>query len=305
MQNIATYLSCGPGARSRAGVALAGLILAGSVLAGCGAAPRGAGGPAPAGTTLPVATVQPSPTPSPVPTIAPSPTVPPVAAVPPTATETPQVYAIIDWVNFIYFGGITYVENFDNSAHPLTESDLGSQFGTVQFKYGDSVHEPDYMSKHGKDGDAAFLEPGTVVYTVKGYQPTFRLAARMDDRIALYEANTNPHAQKGGDLLDIGGKVTRIGVNSEQDGTTELGTINDPAQVAALVQLVLDAPVDASQSVMDGTGYFVVFYLQDGTVVKRSYWSDTGEMTRGIHLPKPFASAVIQAVTRLPLDQSP
>jgi hypothetical protein len=193
----------------------------------------------------------------------------------------------------------------DGDGRPLTESDLGPQYGTVQFKYADNVHEPEYMSKHGKDGDAAFLEPGTPVYTVKGYQPTFRLAARMDDHIALYEADTNPQAQKGRDLLDLAGKVTRIGVNSEQDGTTELGTIDDPAQVVALVQLVLDAPVDPDQSVMDGTGYFVVFYLQDGTVVKRSYWPQTGEMWRGIHPPKAFASAVIEAVNRLPMNQAP
>lgn len=302
MQNIATYFSARSARLRRASGALAGLILVGSVLAGCGAAPLGAGGPAPAGTTLPVATIQPSPTPSPIPTIAQAPTASPVAAVPLTPAETPQVYAIIDWVNFIYFGGITYVENFDNSAHPLTESDLGPQFGTVQFKYADNVHEPDYMSKHGKDGDAAFLEPGTVVYTLKGYQPTFRLAARMGDRIALYEADTNPRAQKGADLLDFGGKVTRIGVNSEEDGTTELGTITDPAQVAALVKLILDAPADAGQSVMDGTRYFIVFYLQDGTLVKRSYWPATGEMTRGIHVPKEFATAINAAVDSKPAE---
>ena len=286
MRNLATYFN----ARPRAGAALAGLILAGSLLAGCGAPSLGAGGPAPIGTTLPVATIAPSPTPSPIPTIAP--------------TETPQMFAIIDWVNFVRFGGITYIEN-DNSGRPLAESDLGPQVGTVQFKYEGNVHEPDYSSKHGKDGDAAFLEPGTVVYTVKGYQPTFRLAAHMGDRIALYEADTNPHAQKGSDLLDIGGKVTRIGVNSEQDGTTELGTITDPAQVDALVNMILDAPVDPDQSVMDGTGYFVVFYLQDGTTVRRSYWPQTAEMWRGIHPPKAVASAVIGAANRLPMNQSP
>ena len=52
-----------------------------------------------------------------------------------------------------------------------------------------------------KDGDAAFLDIGTRVYTVKGYLPTFRLAAYLDGVLQLYEADTNPCARTGADLL--------------------------------------------------------------------------------------------------------
>ena len=55
----------------------------------------------------------------------------------------------------------------------------------------------------------------------------------------LYEADTNPYAKKGADLLDISGKVEYIGVNSAIDGTTELASIRDEGQVSQLVDMIL------------------------------------------------------------------
>lgn len=195
---------------------------------------------------------------------------------------------VIDWVNFIHFGGITYLTASTRPGRSLTESDLGPVFATVTFKLEGNVHDPGYQSK---DGDAAILNVGTKVYTVKGYSPTFRLAAHENNVLTLYEADTNPHARKGGDLLDIGGKVRYIGIVSEQDGVTELGAIKDPKQVAALVTIVLQAAVDQSRQ-GGNRHYFIAFHLADGTVMTRAYWLDTGELARGILLPKAFGLAI-------------
>ncbi len=209
-----------------------------------------------------------------------------------TSPNTQNV--VIDWVNFIRFGGTTYLAAPTRPGRPLTESDLGPVFATVTFKLEGNVQNPGYQSR---DGDAAFLDAGTKVYTVKGYSPTFRLAAHKNNAFTLYEADTNPHARKGADLLDIGGKVQYIGIVSDQDGVTELGAIKDPKRVAALVAMVLEAPIDQNRQ-GGHRQYFIAFHLADGTVVTRAYWLDTGELARGILLPKAFGLAIKAALPK-------
>lgn len=201
---------------------------------------------------------------------------------------------VIDWVNFIRFGGITYLTAPTRPGRSLTESDLGPVFATVTFKLEGNVQNPGY---HSRDGDAAFLNAGTKVYSVKGYSPTFRLAAQQNNTFTLYEADTNPHARKGADLLDIGGKVQAIGIVSDQDGVTELGAIKDPKRVTALATMVLEATVDQNRQ-GGNRRYFIAFHLVDGTVVTRAYWLDTGELARGILLPKAFGLAIEAALPK-------
>jgi hypothetical protein len=216
----------------------------------------------------------------------------PRSSSPSTQSTQSSHNAEIDWVNFIRFGGITYIAASTRAGRSLTASDLGPVFATVTFRLQGNVHDPGYQSK---DGDAAFLDAGSKVYTVKGYKPTFRPATQENNDLTLYEADTNPHASKGGDLLDIGGKVRSIGIVSAEDGETELGAIKDPKQVAALVSLILQAPVDQSRQ-GGNKQYFITFHLVDGTVITRAYWQDTGELLRGILLPKEFGLAIEAAL---------
>ncbi len=201
----------------------------------------------------------------------------------------------IDWVNFIRFNGITYLATSMHPQDGLSASRLGPVFDTVKFKLDGNVHDPNYRAK---DGDSAFLEAGTQVFTVKGYKPTFRLAAHFAGHIQLYEVDTNPQAHTGADLLDIGGKVLFIGINSEQDGLTQLGAIKDSREVASLVNMILASPVNANRVGQGALRYFVDFHLLDGTSVIRAYWPDSGILQRGIVLPKAFADAVQQAVVK-------
>ena len=203
----------------------------------------------------------------------------------------------IDWINFLQLGGIRYVASTLASGRAATQADVGPVFATVQFKLDGTVHDPYYQTK---DGDAAFLDAGTPVHSVKGYVPTFRLVARFADRLSFYEADTNPHASTGADLLGIGGKVHTIGVNSPQDGTTEIGAVTDPTDVAALVAMVLHAPVNQQYQERDSAAYFIAFHLDDGTAVTRAYWPGSGELARGILLPPAFGAAVQQVVAAAP-----
>src|SRR5579872_6184789 len=168
----------------------------------------------------------------------------------------------IDFVNFIRFNGITYLATSMRPQDGLSASQLGPIFDTVKFKLNGNVHDPNY---HMKDGDSAFLDAGTQVYTVKDYKPTFRLAAHSAGQIQLYEVDTNPQAHIGADLLDIGGKVLFIGLNSSQDGTTQLGAIKDTHEITSLVNMILVSPVDTNSMGQGTMTYLIAFHLQDGT----------------------------------------
>ena len=92
---------------------------------------------------------------------------------------------MIDWVNFIQVGSTQYVAGPDET--PLQESDLGPVYRQVKFRVSGNVCDPGYRPK---DGDAAFLDPGTPIYRVSGHPPGDQLAARFNGRILLYRVKT-------------------------------------------------------------------------------------------------------------------
>jgi hypothetical protein len=71
--------------------------------------------------------------------------------------------AVIDWVDFIKWDGISY--DGIRSGVLSDETFIGEKIGTVQFKVSDNVTNPNYKTKNG---DAAFHEKGTEIYSIKG-----------------------------------------------------------------------------------------------------------------------------------------
>ena len=91
----------------------------------------------------------------------------------------------IDWVDFIEVGTTQYLAG-PGAPTTLSESDLGPVVAHVKFKVADNICDPNYKPK---DGDAAFLDPGTPIYQVNG-QPTSKVvAARRSGQIITYVAN--------------------------------------------------------------------------------------------------------------------
>ena len=192
---------------------------------------------------------------------------------------------VIDWVPLVQFGGIHYIARWTLAGQTaregdrdLTVEDLGPEFYRIAFR-GDGYVGADYRYQ---DGDSTYLDPGTPVYAVKGYAPEFRLATLEAGEARLFEADTNPLARTGEDLLDIRGKVTAVDILSEEDASTVLGTLDEESQVERFVELVLESPVDQEWWDHDGPRYFLGFWLADGTSVVRSFWLESGEISRGI-----------------------
>ena len=179
----------------------------------------------------------------------------------------------IDWLRAVRFGGITYLDT-----GILAAEDLGPVLYRVAFR-GDGYAGSDY---HYQDGDATLLDPGTPVYAVKGYASEFRLGTLVDDRVTLFEADTNPLAKTGGDLLDIRGKVMTIDILSDEEARAVIATFPEKHRVESIVETVLESPVDQTNRERDGTRYFLGFRLADGTSVVRSFWIESGEVGRGI-----------------------
>ena len=146
-------------------------------------------------------------------------------AVPPFGSTT------IDYVDFVKWSGIDYLGSFTTAGRAIADADLGPEYFRVKQTLATSGRGINYQIQ---DGDAAFVPTGDPVYTVRGYAPTFRLAARHDGRLVLYEVHMNPAAKQGRDLFDIEGKVSAIAILDQKRNTTVIGRISEPARVEAL-----------------------------------------------------------------------
>jgi hypothetical protein len=192
-----------------------------------------------------------------------------------------------DYIDFVQVGGITYHAGIRPAAgRGLRERDLGAQVAAVRCRLdGHLPGEPGQL-----DGDAAYLDKGIPLFAVRGYRPSFRLAARRDGRLVLYEAADNPRARTWADLLDIGGRVRSIGI--EGPSGRPRGAIGDPGQVARLVELLLASPTGPPAACGDERFVFLQFRLRDGTATALPYGVDSGRLECRDPLPPAFAAAI-------------
>lgn len=73
-------------------------------------------------------------------------------------------HSVIDWVDFIMWDGIEYDGIYTGVL--ADEEFIGEKLGAVKYKVADNVTNPNYKIR---DGDAAFHEKGTEIFTVKGH----------------------------------------------------------------------------------------------------------------------------------------
>ena len=217
-------------------------------------------------------------------------------ATPPTCT------AIVDYIDFVQHAGIFYaaVPEYPSVGRPISDAALGSEVFRVKNTLSVTTCDPWHQVV---DGDSAFVPTGEPVFAVKGYAQTFRVAARHDGRLVLYEADSNPAASRGADLMDIDGKVRSIALFDQKTGRIPVSRLDESSRVAELVRLVRGARVD--QNISPGCAHprdcvRIAFELIDGTASIRSYDRINGILWRGIEVGPAFTVAVDELVRLAP-----
>lgn len=185
----------------------------------------------------------------------------------------------IDWSDFIQFDNIKYTQNSFISAEEKVNIILGPVAYTVKKKLSGVVKNQYYKTRNG---DAAFHEIGTEVFSVQGYSRNYRLAIVTQNGIELYESYSNEKAKKGIDYLDIEGKVEYITINDESNGKDVVTEIRDAKEVFAIVNSMLNAEVIYEKSIKDFSRCIVEFHLIDGTSSTLSYFINEGVIGQGM-----------------------
>jgi hypothetical protein len=203
--------------------------------------------------------------------------------------------AVVRGIN--YLPGNT-VLGYGMAGTALTEANLGPVYDTINTSEGGCSPAP------SQGNYSTYLAAGTQLYTVKGYQPSFRLAVKQavsnsQQSITLLEAISNPHASKGGALMQLDQKVDSIllypeSSSSSSPATPPLKTVSSPQQVAKLIALFDQAPVRAIAAT-GGTSDRLVFHFSDGTLSSLVYEPATGWTNRNVILPATFASLLTGA----------
>ena len=115
----------------------------------------------------------------------------------PTGPDCPPLkatagYTSVDYVDFLRFHRRDYITGLDpKSRQPISASQLGPVVLHVRCSLSDLNDRTGKMAAQQRDGDAAFLHPGTPVYVVRGWSRGCRLAAPHDGQLHLYLAYRN------------------------------------------------------------------------------------------------------------------
>ena len=219
------------------------------------------------------------------------------------ACQLGQTACNVSVAEIIVIRGINYlpgndVPDYRLTGTTITPAELGPVFDTINATIGGCTPPP-------QGNFSSFLPVGTKLYTIKGYQPSFRLAVKQptpgqNQPISLLEAVKNPHATNGSEVMQLDHKVMSILLYSRNGSvsltTPPLATVRAPQQVAKLVALFDQAPVNTSGDT-GSMSDLLVFRFNDNTLSSLLYDPATGWTSRNVILPSTFASLLMSKST--------
>ncbi|MFF2909101.1 hypothetical protein [Paenibacillus sp. NPDC057934] len=185
--------------------------------------------------------------------------------------------AIIEWLDVLMINNIKYQRNYEGTQEVKADQ-VGEKVGEVAYMLSDNACS-DHITVNG---DAAFLPVGTDIYELKGYRPEYRLVANH----SIYEVSDNPQAQTIGDLLDIGGKISKVSIESGNDGS--LIRYFDPDAAKAFEEELLVIKASDFKEIYAVTSrtknewrIFLRVHLQDGTSLRMVFYPEANAIHPG------------------------
>lgn len=173
----------------------------------------------------------------------------------------------------VFLDGRVYdVEAFNDGV--LEPSDLGTVLGVVERN----------VSCPSRDGDAGEVAVGTELRSISGIDPGVGFAAEVDGLVRVFRSYRPPDDLEIDEVLPLD-DVVEIGLNSAHDGSTRWATIDDPAQIAAIVESVRRGPIVASPiEDLIRPGLRTVFEIvrRDGLRTRTTYVIDRRLLSAGV-----------------------
>ncbi len=186
--------------------------------------------------------------------------------------------SLADYVDFLQVGGEQYTGG--------GEAPPGTRLGETVLEVACELSEG-ARGGQPRSGDSAFVPQGTPVRQVLGFDPRFRLAAQVDGRTLLFQV-FRPEAARP--FPGVREHLRRVVLRSQQDGTTEVGRLDDPAAVQRIADDLAYAPYDPHSPATYDLRLELV--LDDGSVVDQAYDTRRGRLHPGVRLSAESRAAV-------------
>ena len=154
-----------------------------------------------------------------------------------------------DFEETVYLNGLREYSYAPHNDGILDLAELGEVVATVCFTLNQMVFDADFAIQ---DGDATYLPIGTELRAIRGSDPRLRLAAVVEaghefyePGVQVYEVDQVDDARVGREVIDLA-EIVEIRINSDFDGVTQLGSIDDVDLIEQLVAAVNAAPIGRS-----------------------------------------------------------
>ncbi|MFC5772706.1 hypothetical protein [Ectobacillus antri] len=171
-----------------------------------------------------------------------------------------QRHAIIEWVDFIKWNNAKYQ---GISTGTLADTSLiGEEVGKIKFRINDNIYDPEYKAKNG---DAAFLEAGTVLHQVKGHPEL--LAVKDTKKVNGYyiyykDKSLENYKWHYKDMPKQ--EVKKITVHARDNANIQLiREITDPSEIERMFRLLEEGHVQEVAISEEAKEYEVSFYTNE------------------------------------------
>jgi hypothetical protein len=176
---------------------------------------------------------------------------------------------VIDWVDFIMWDGVEY--NGIHTAVLADESFIGEKIGEIEFMVADNVTNSNYKIKNG---DAAFHEKGTELYSVKGMEDFIAVqsSSAVNGYQVYYPFEETEYSRHFKDMPRE--KVKRIEIYEAftPEGIKRISEISNSEKVKNFLDLLENSEMDSTfqpnTEKGDPTYYEMVFFTDEPIAYK-------------------------------------